>query len=83
MAVRVCHQDIVRQLLDAKAVDFDAIGRTIAEIGPAISLADEPWEDFCGTMRGFIRVYRLTPNVSGGILENLSALRNVSEELQR
>jgi hypothetical protein len=59
MATRVNHQDIVKRLLDAKAVDFGAIGKTVSEIGPSLSLADEPWEGFCGTMRYFIHVYRL------------------------
>jgi hypothetical protein len=49
MANRVNHQEIVKKLLDAKAIDFKAIGQTVAEVGPAMSLADEPWEGFCGT----------------------------------
>jgi hypothetical protein len=61
MASRVNHQDIVRRLLDTKAVDFAAIGKTVGEIGPAMALADEPWEGFCGTMRTFVHVYILRP----------------------
>lgn len=82
MATRVCHQDIVKKLLDTKSVDFASIGTVIAEVGPALSLADEPWEGFCGTMRGFIRVYRVTPTISGGTVESLGALRNVAGELE-
>jgi hypothetical protein len=63
MASRVNHQEIVKRLLDTKAVDFAAIGKTVGEIGPAMALADEPWEGFCGTMRTFIHVYILRPNL--------------------
>jgi len=44
MATRVNHQEIVKKLLDAKAVDFANIAKVVAEVGPAVSLADEPWE---------------------------------------
>ncbi len=54
------HKDIVTKLLNAKAVDFTAIGKAVAEIGPALALADEPWEGFCGTMRYFVHLYRVT-----------------------
>ena len=52
------HQEIVKKILDSKAVDFAAIGKAVAEIGPSLSLSEEPWEGFCGTMRYFVRVYR-------------------------
>jgi hypothetical protein len=61
MASRVNHQEIVRRLLDSNAVDFAAIGKAVGEIGPAMALADEPWEGFCGTMRTFIHLYILRP----------------------
>lgn len=71
MAHRVNHQDIVKRLLDAKAVDFAAIGKTVSEVGPSLSLADEPWEGFCGTMRYFVHIYRLfqPPVVNPGNVE--------------
>jgi hypothetical protein len=68
MAHRVNHQDIVKRLLDSKAVDFAAIGKTVTELGPSMALADEPWEGFCGTMRYFIHLYRLPGPV--GPIEN-------------
>ena len=52
MSNRVNHQEIVKKLLDAKVVDFSAIGKTFAQIGPSLALADAPWEGWCGTMRG-------------------------------
>lgn len=83
MSSRVNHQDIVKKLLETKAIDFNAIGKTVAEIGPAISLADEPWDVFCGTMRTFLRLYILNPGSLGGGVENLAGLRNAVEELKR
>ena len=80
MSNRVNHQEIVKRLLDAKTVDFKAIGQVVGELGPALSLADEPWEVFCGTMRGFIRL--LIVNPSGGNVENLGGLRGATGDLQ-
>ncbi|HEY2094024.1 MAG TPA: hypothetical protein VGJ81_19295 [Thermoanaerobaculia bacterium] len=74
------HQEIVKSLLDSKAVDFTAIGNIVAELGPSIALADEPWEGFCGTMRTFVRVYRI--NTSTAQLENLGQLANIAGELK-
>ncbi len=61
MATRVNHQEIVRRVLDEKAVDFTAVGRVVAEIGPSLSLADEPWDGFCGTMRTFFHCFIINP----------------------
>jgi hypothetical protein len=61
MTNRVIHQDIVKRLLDSKTVDFKAIGNVVADLGPSLALADEPWEGFCGTMRTFIHLYILNP----------------------
>jgi hypothetical protein len=55
------HQEIVKKILDSKAVDFAAIGKVVAEIGPSLSMAEEPWEGFCGTMRHFVRFYVISP----------------------
>jgi hypothetical protein len=61
MANNVKHQDIVKRLLDSKAVDFAAIGRTVGELGPSLAMADEGVDGFCGTMRFFIHLYRYPP----------------------
>jgi hypothetical protein len=82
MANRVNHQDIVKRLLDSKAVDFGALGKAVAEVGPSLSLADEPWEGFCGTMRRFIIVYILTPTAGVTNVEDLGALRGAAGALQ-
>jgi hypothetical protein len=73
------HQEIVKNLLDSKAVDFNAIGKAVAELGPAIAVADEPWEGFCGTMRIFIHLYRIhTPATP---VENLADLGAAAREI--
>lgn len=85
MANRVNHQEIVNAVLKSKSVDFAAIGKTFGEIGPSLSLADEPWESFCGTMRYFIRVFILNPFPGGplaGQFQDLSQLREVAAELK-
>ena len=83
MASRVNHQEVVKKALDIKAVDFAAVGKLVTELGPALSLADEPWEGFCGTMRRFIHVYVVNPGLPNVEVENLAALRNVAGELKR
>jgi hypothetical protein len=82
MSNRINHQEIVKKILDSKAVDFAAVGKVVAELGPSISLSDEPWEGFCGTMRTFIRILVLNPH-AGVVPEDLAALRGATGELQR
>jgi hypothetical protein len=82
MSTRTNHQEIVKRVIEAKAIDFHAIGKVVSEIGPALSLADEPWEGFCGTMRHFIRIYNLSGNL-GSPVEELGALGSVAGELKR
>jgi hypothetical protein len=53
------HKQLVKRLLDAKAVDFNAIGKVVAEVGPSLSLAEEPGDFFCGTNRIFIHIYKV------------------------
>lgn len=81
MANRVNHQDIVKKLIDTKAIDFKAIGATFAEVGPALSMADEPWDGFCGTMRTFIRIFIINGPSIGGV-EGLADLRGVAGDLK-
>ena len=82
MATRLSHQDIVKRILDTKAVDFAAIGKAVTELGPSASLADDPWDIFCGTMRRFVRLFIIDgPTV--GPVEDLGALRNAVEELKK
>ncbi len=78
---RVNHQEIVKKLLDNKAVDFTAIGKVVAEAGPALSLADEPGDFFCGTMRYFFHIYILRPNPGDSVTETPSNLGAASQVL--
>ncbi len=82
MSNHVNHQDVVKKLLDTKAVDFKAIGEAVATMGPSLSLADEPWDGFCGTMRTFVHVYVLPGVHTNPGVENLGALRGATKELQ-
>lgn len=72
------HQEIVKKLLETKAVDFAAVGKMVAELGPSLSLADEPWDGFCGTMRTFFHCYIIQN--PGVIVENPTALRNATTQ---
>lgn len=75
------HKQLVKKLLDAKAVDFAAIGKVVAEAGPSLSLAEEPGDFFCGTNRIFIHVYRV---FSPGLpVEDLGELAATAKELKR
>jgi hypothetical protein len=83
MANRVNHQDTVARVLKSKAVDFGAIGKMVAELGPELSLADEPWESFCGTMRYFVRVFVLPPVVGPLPPIDLGQLGDIGSQLKR
>jgi hypothetical protein len=74
------HQDVVKKLLEAKAVDFTAVGRVLSEVGPSLSLADEPGDFFCGTMRTFFHCYRVWG--PSGPVESLGALSGATENLR-
>jgi hypothetical protein len=52
-------REIVTTLLESKAVDFEAIGNTLARVGPSAALTLDYEDVFCGTMRTFVHVYRL------------------------
>jgi hypothetical protein len=54
---KVSHQDIVKRVLDSKSVDFAAVGKIVSELGPTMAMSDEPWDNFCWTMRTFFHCY--------------------------
>jgi len=74
------HRQVVQRLLDAKAVDFTAIGKVIAEVGPSLAVSDFDGPDICGTMRFFIRVLRV--DNPGTVVENLGDLSANAGELR-
>lgn|SRR5262249_6281410 len=74
-------RQIVTALIESQAVNFEALGAALAKYGAnaTLQLDGEDW--FCGTMRRFIRVYRLADNVLPA-LETLAELRAVSRDIQ-
>jgi len=74
-------RQIVTALIESQAVNFEALGTALAKYGAnaTLQLDGEDW--FCGTMRRFIRVYRLADNVLPA-LETLAELRAVSKDIQ-
>jgi len=78
-----------QELLDSGAVNFEAIGAALAKHGPELTrevvsrgslVSDEPWENFCGTMRWYVRILQLPPIHDG--LAELEHLKQVSRELR-
>lgn len=74
-------RQIVTALIETKAIDFDALGAVLAKNGAnaTLQLDGEDW--FCGTMRRFIRVFRLSDNVLQ--VENLADLGAINRDIQR
>lgn len=73
-------QEIVRKLIDAKAVDFSAISRVFSEVGPSLAMSEEPGDWFCGTNRIFIRIIHIdTPS---GPVESLGDLNAATANLR-
>jgi len=69
-------QTIVKALLDNKAVNFEALGKVVAQVGPAsLLLDDDGWIRFCGSD---LRIYRW-PRRFG--LEELNVLRDIVREM--
>jgi len=75
-------KEITKIILDAKVVDFDALGKVVSQLGPQVINSDDPWENFCGTMRFFIRIFRLPPiGPRFPDLEQLNKLEGLDREL--
>ncbi len=62
-----------------KAVDFEAVGATIAELGPSVAYADDFWERFCGSD---MRIYKW-PRFQLGIDRELLDRVAISDLRQR
>jgi hypothetical protein len=43
MPTNLSHEDIAKKFVDAKVVDFGAMGRFITELGPALLINDSGW----------------------------------------
>jgi hypothetical protein len=72
-------REIVTTLLDSAAVNFEAIGTALAKHGPSAVVALDGEEVFCGSMRRYVRVYRLAGEQAP--LEDLAKLREIGTEL--
>ena len=60
-------REIVKTLNETRAVDFEAIGRAVAQFGPTAAFDFDYEPILCGTMRWYIHLYRLpvpTPDVN-------------------
>jgi hypothetical protein len=73
-------RQIVTALIDSKAVNFEALGQALAEHGPTATLYLDGEDWFCGTMRRFIRIFRLPDPLPP--LEGLAELQAVEREMQ-
>jgi hypothetical protein len=72
--------EIVKALIETKAVDFAALGQVFAEHGASASMTLSGEDFFCGTVRRFIRAFKL--NDVGNPVEQLSALQQLKSEVQ-
>jgi len=73
--VHAVDRQIVSALIDTGAINFAAIGKAIAQVGPASVMLDDGWERWCGSD---LRVYKW-PRRFG--LEDLQVLRDVAREV--
>lgn len=73
---------ISKALLEANVVNYEALGQMVTKLGPQLAMMDDPWENFCGTMRYFIRIFRLPP-IGPRIpeLDRLEMLENFDKQL--
>ena len=73
------HNPVIQNLVDAGAVDFNAIGRAVAEIGPTVGALRASGEDwFCKFYHSFIHIYILRKVAT---LAELASLREMGTEL--
>lgn len=66
MPLRDAERDIVKTLIETKAVDFEAIGRTVAQFGPTAALDYDYEPVFCGTNRFYVHIYHIPLPGDGG-----------------
>lgn len=70
-------QEIVKTLLETKAINFEALGKSLATFGPSsVMMDDDGWIRWCGND---LRIYRWPRPRLG--LEELIVLRDIAKEL--
>ena len=63
-------REVVETLTETKAIDFEAIGKALAQFGPTAALDLDYEPIFCGTMRYYVHLYRaFTPGLPPSIGE--------------
>jgi len=50
--------EVAKALIETKAIDFEKVGSVIASHGAEIALSSDGEDNFCWTMRTFIRLLR-------------------------
>jgi hypothetical protein len=85
MAKSLSHEEIAQKFVEAKAVDFAAMGRFISEIGPTLAVSDQGWHgvvvgrfNFLACMLTASDAARLVGNLRGAGL-TAAALEGASE----
>jgi hypothetical protein len=72
---------IVQSLIDTRAVDFDAVGKALAELGPSVGSLRSSGEDwFCTVYHTFLRIYIIRGLTR---LADPAVLREMAGELNR
>jgi hypothetical protein len=71
--IHAVDRQIVETLLETKAINFEAIGHTIAKVGPASVFLDDGWERWCGSD---LRIYKWPRR--GFDLEDLATLGDIA-----
>ncbi len=54
-------KEIAKAVMEAKVVNFEALGKTVAQLGPQLASQADQWANCCGTLRSVIRIFRLPP----------------------
>ena len=72
--------ELVKSLIDSKAVDFGAIGTAFAKHGASATLTMDGEDFFCGTMRRFIRLFRIAEQPAS--LEQLRELQQIGSQIK-
>jgi len=75
--------EIVKAMIETKAVDFQAIGNAFAKFAAASALNASADDDFvCGVGRRFILVYKHPIHDGGPSLEALAGLRALGVDVK-
>ena len=74
------HQEIVKRLIESKAVNFDVIGKFVAENGASIATSNDP--NFHVRFNKRVIDICIPPYLELNSIEDIKAIVNVAQELQ-